>query len=113
MLSGLDRSYPGPRASRQVVALAVCGTECAPALLKTPPPASTGWRAFASMNVGRADRGADAMFPQSPVRRDCELFSAGCSSVRLERTVRDREVGGSNPPTPTIQSLVGRSPGLL
>src|SRR2546427_9502976 len=38
---------------------------------------------------------------------------SGCSSVRLERTVRDREVGGSNPPTPTIQSLVGRSPGLL
>src|SRR6266542_7167795 len=26
---------------------------------------------------------------------------SGCSSVRLERTVRDREVGGSNPPTPT------------
>ena len=30
------------------------------------------------------------------------VIASGCSSVRLERTVRDREVGGSNPPTPTI-----------
>ena len=29
----------------------------------------------------------------------------GCSSVRLERTVRDREVGSSNLPTPTILPL--------
>ena len=27
--------------------------------------------------------------------------STGCSSARLERTVRDREVEGSNPFTPT------------
>jgi hypothetical protein len=30
---------------------------------------------------------------------------SGCSSARLERTVRDREVGSSNLPTPTILPL--------
>ncbi len=29
------------------------------------------------------------------------IFYSGRGSVRLERTVRDREVGGSNPPAPT------------
>ena len=30
------------------------------------------------------------------------LLSAGRGSARIERTVRVREVGGSNPPAPTI-----------
>ena len=36
------------------------------------------------------------------------VIASGCSSVRLERTVRDREVGGSNPPTPTTPTIPPR-----
>jgi hypothetical protein len=38
-----------------------------------------------------------------------DIDASGCSSAWLERTVRDREAGGSNPLTPTI-SLAGRLP---
>ena len=40
------------------------------------------------------------------------MKSAGRGSVRLECTVRDREVGGSNPPAPTHKSQ-GQRPDFL
>lgn len=34
-------------------------------------------------------------------------LKSGCGSVRLEHTVRDREIGGSNPPAPTELEATG------
>ena len=72
------------------------------------------WRRLGSTcRAGHLDRGSDLCYD----RWGCEtgpLFYGGspvphrftgCSSVRLERTVRDREVGSSNLPTPTILPL--------
>ena len=74
------------------------------------PPSGVGWGRRAGQHL---DRGSDLCYDRwgcetgplfyggSPVLRRF----AGCSSVRLERTVRDREVGSSNLPTPTILPL--------
>ena len=34
------------------------------------------------------------------------MFNSGCSAARLARVVRDDEVGGSNPLTPTYSKLL-------
>ena len=39
---------------------------------------------------------------KTAVTCDLRFIISGCSAVRLARTVRVREVGGSNPPTPTF-----------
>src|SRR5262245_4512068 len=77
------------------------------------PPFSTGFmvrsHGAAPIAQSRADHlvvMAVSYAARGPVRFRRSRRSSGCGSIWLERAVRDRETGGSNPLTPTLGRAV-------